>query len=152
MRRLIVFGVLVSVGVWTPSSAQAGDADVRAVVVQQAQRQAEEDERFVKATRNVRTRKDLNRARRAAKRQTASVKQFKAALVPTRADTPQVAEGRRDLLNALNLYTKGIVRLRAGIREALKPGGSSGVAKIKSAQRSMRKASNRAVKAARKIG
>jgi hypothetical protein len=152
MRRLIVLGVLVSVGVWTPSSAMAGDADVRAVVAQQAERQAKEDDRFVKRTRNIRTRKDLNRARLAAKRQTASVKEFKAALVPTRADTPQVAEGRRELLNALNLYTKGIVRLRAGIREALRPGGNSGVAKIRSAQRSMGKASNRAVKAARKIG
>jgi parvulin-like peptidyl-prolyl isomerase len=152
MRRLIILGVLISVAAWTPSSAMAGDADVRAVVQQQAVRQAKEDERFVKATRNVKTRKDLNRARRAAKRQTASVKEFKAALVPTRADTPVVAEGRRQLLNALNLYTKGIVRLRSGIREALNPGGNSGVAKLKSARRSMRKASNRAVRAARKIG
>ena len=61
-----------------------------------------------------------------------------------RADTAQVAEGRRELLNALNLYTKGIVRLRAGIREALNPGGNSGLAKAKSAIKSMRKAAQRA--------
>ena len=88
---------------------------MRAVVQQQAVRQTAEDERFVKATRNVDSRKDLNRARRAAKRQSASIQEFKAALAPTRADTPQVAEGRRELLNALNLYAKGLKRLRAGI-------------------------------------
>ena len=152
MRRLVFLGVLAATAVWTPTAAQAGDADVRAVVQQQAVRQTAEDERFVKATRNVNSRKDLNRARRAAKRQSASIQEFKAALAPTRADTPQVAEGRRELLNALNLYAKGLKRLRAGIREALNAGGNSGVAKIRSAQRSMRKASNRAGKAARKIG
>ena len=45
MRRLIFLGVLVSMAMWTPTAAQAGDADVRAVVQQQAVRQAAEDER-----------------------------------------------------------------------------------------------------------
>ena len=75
------------------------------------------------------------------------MKVFKAALLPERADTPRVAEGRRELT-----YNQGLRKLQTGIKQALRPGGESGVAKAKSALRDLRNAARRAGRAARKIG
>jgi hypothetical protein len=152
MKRLIVIGALaVAAAVPTAPAAQASDDSVRAVVRAQAERQVREDRRFIRNTRSLSTRKGLNKARLAAKRQAASIRTFKAALVPERADTPQVAEGRRELLNALNHYNKGLAKLRQGLRQALNAGGNSGVTKARAGLRNMRTAARRAGQAARKI-
>src|SRR5688572_16088873 len=112
MRRFIFVGVLASVALSGAPAAQASDDSVRAVVRAQAERQVKEDARFGRALRNLDSRAGLNRARRAIGRQAASIKVFKAALLPERADTQRVAEGRRELLDALNVYTRGLRNLQ----------------------------------------
>ena len=73
------------------------------------------------------------------------------ALAAETADTPQVAEGQKDMLDALDLYTKGIRRFQKAVRQALHAGGSSGYSKAKAAGRNMRTAIKRVAAAAEKI-
>ena len=152
MKRMFLVAILATAAaVPAAPAAQASDDSVRAVVRAQAERQVREDRRFIRNTRSLSTRKGLNKARLAAKRQAASIKTFKDALVPELADTPQVAEGRSDLLNALDHYNNGLAKLRQGLRQALNAGGNSGVAKARAGLRNMRTAARRAGAAARKI-
>ena len=73
------------------------------------------------------------------------------ALAAETADTPQVAEGQKDMLDALDLYTKGIRRFQKAVRQALNAGGTSGYSKAKAAGRNMRTAIKRVGEAAEKI-
>jgi hypothetical protein len=151
MRRLIFVGLLASVALYNAPSAKASDDSIRAVVRAQAERQIKEDKIFVRAMRHLSTKKGLQKAKKAVSRQRKSVKLWHDALVPERADTPQVARGRRDLMNALNLYNKGLTKLNMAIRQALHSGGNSGVAKAKAALRNMNTAARRVGRAASRI-
>jgi hypothetical protein len=152
MRRMIVCGCLAAVALVTAApQAKASDDSIRAVVKQQATRQIKEDNRFSKALKHLKTKKGLKKASKAAGRQAASVKLWHDALAAETADTPQVAEGQKDMLSALDLYTKGIRRFQKAVRQALHSGGSSGGAKAAAAGRNMRTAAKRVAKAADKI-
>ena len=152
MRRTILCGCLAAVALVTAApSAKASDDSIRAVVKQQATRQVKEDNRFGKALQHLKTKKGLKKASKAAGRQAASVKIWHDALAAETADTPQVAEGQKDMLAALDLYNKGIRRFQKAVRQALNAGGSSGYSKAKAAGRNMRTAIKRVAKAADKI-
>ena len=103
------------------------------VVRDQATRQIKEDKRFGKALEHLKTKKGLQKASAAAGRQAASVKLWHDALAAETADTPQVAEGQKEMLDALELYTKGIRRFQKAVRQALNAGGTSGYSKAKAA-------------------
>ena len=152
MRRMIVCGCLAAVAMVTAApQAKASDDSIRAVVKQQATRQIKEDNRFGKALQHLKTRKGLKKASAAAGRQGASVKIWHNALAAETADTPQVAQGQKEMLDALDLYTKGLRRFQKAVRQALHSGGSSGYSKAKAAGRNMRTAAKRVGKAAEKI-
>jgi hypothetical protein len=149
MRRIVVCGLLAVAGLYAAPMAKASDASVRAVVVQQAQRQVKEDKRFTNAMKHLRTRAGLKKASKASGRQAASVKMWANALRAEHADTPAVAKGRLQMLNALNLYTRGIRKLQKAIRQSLHAGGSSGYGRARAALQNMRTASKKVEKAAR---
>ncbi len=152
MRTSILCGCLAAAALLTGApKASASDDTVRAVVQQQAHRQIKEDNRFGKALQHLKTRKGLKKASAAAGRQAASVKIWHDALAAETADTPMVAEGQKEMLDALQLYTKGIRRFQKAVRQALNAGGSSGYSKAKAAGRNMRTAIKRVGKAAEKI-
>jgi len=151
MRRLSFFGLLVVTALVSAPAARASDESVRAVVQQQADRQTTEDEKFAKAVKKLNTKAQLRKARTATKKLMASIDTFHDAVVPERADTERVAEGRRELLDALNLYNRGLGKLDGALREAIRDGGNSGDAKAKSALRTLTKALKQIKSAARKI-
>ena len=152
MRKMIVCGCLAAVAMVSAApQAKASDDSIRAVVKQQATRQIKEDRRFEKALGHLKTRKGLKKASAAAGRQGASVKLWRNALAAETADTPQVAEGQKEMLDALDLYTKGLRRFQTAVRQALHRGGSSGYSKARAAGRNMRTAAKRVGKAAVKI-
>src|SRR4051812_16388977 len=99
MRRLILCGLVAAAALSAaPKQAKASDASVRAVVVQQAQRQVGEDKRFVSAMQHVSTKKGLKKASAAAGRQAASVKIWHDALVAEHADTAKVRTARLKMI------------------------------------------------------
>lgn len=151
MRRSTIIGLLVSTALVATPAARASDESVRAVTQAQAERQQREDARFERAVRNLDTRAQLRRARTATRRQRASIETFKRALAAERADTAGVAEGRRELIDALNLYDRGLNKFHTALTQAIEPGGSDGEAKARSALRNIRTAVRRAERAARKI-
>ena len=122
---------------------------MRAVVAQQAQRQVKEDKRFSNAMKHLKTRAGLKKASAASGRQAASVKIWANALRAEHADTAPVAKGRLQMLNALNLYNRGIKKLQKAIRQALHSGGSSGYGRARAALQNMKTASKKVEKAAR---
>jgi hypothetical protein len=149
MRRIVVSGLVVAVGLWAAPLAKASDDSVRQVVVNQAKRQSKEDKRFGKAMQHLRTRAGLKKASAASGRQAASVKLWADALRAEHADTAPVAKGRLQMLNALNLYTKGIRKLQKAIRQALHSGGSSGYGRARAAFQNMATASKKVERAAK---
>jgi hypothetical protein len=149
MRRIVLCGLVAAVGLWAAPVARASDDSVRQVVVTQAKRQIKEDKRFAKAMQHLKTRAGLKKASKASGRQAASVKMWADALRAEHADTPAVAKGRLQMLNALNLYTKGIRKLQKAIRQALHSGGSSGYGRARAAFQNMSTASKKVEKAAR---
>jgi hypothetical protein len=152
MRKSILCGCLAAAALFTGApKASASDDSIRAVVQQQAQRQVKEDNRFGKALQHLKTKKGLKKASAAAGRQAASVKIWHDALAAETADTPKVAEGQKEMLDALQLYTKGIRRFQKAVREALHDGGNSGYTKAKKAGNNMRTAIKRVGEAAKKI-
>jgi hypothetical protein len=137
----------------TPApAARASDDSVRQVVHDQAARQTKEDTKFQKATRKLKTKSDLARAKRATKALKASITMFHDAVAAEKADTPKVAKGRRGLLDALKLYNHGLDKLRTALTQAQHAGGNSGEAKAKSALKTMTTAVKRVAKSARQIG
>ena len=152
MRKTILCGCLAAAALLNGApKASASDDSIRAVVQQQAQRQIKEDNRFGKALQHLKTKKGLKKASAAAGRQAASVKIWHDALAAETADTPRVAEGQKEMLDALQLYTKGIRRFQKAVREALHAGGNSGYTKAKKAGNNMRTAIKRVAAAADKI-
>jgi hypothetical protein len=152
MRWTILCGCLAAAALLNAApAARASDDSIRQVVRTQATRQVKEDKRFSKALEHLKTRKGLRKASKAAGRQAASVKIWHDALAAETADTPQVAEGQKEMLDALQLYTKGIRRFQKAVRQALRPGGTNGYAKAKAAGRNMRTAIKRVGRAAEKI-
>ena len=117
----------------------------------QAQRQQGEDARFQKAVRKLSTKAQKRKAKAAAGRQAASVKQWRTALAAETPDTEPIAAAQKKMLDALKLYTTGLRRLTQGLNLALKNGGSSGVTKAKQALKNMRTASKRVGQAAEVI-
>jgi hypothetical protein len=152
MRKAMLCGCLAAAMLLNAApAARASDDSVRQVVHDQATRQIKEDKRFGKALKHLKTRKGQRKASKAAGRQAASVKIWHDALAAETADTPQVAEGQKEMLDALDLYNKGIRRFQKAVRQALNAGGSSGYAKAKAAGRNMRTAIKRVGRAADKI-
>ena len=152
MRRLSFVGLLVVIALVSAPAARASDESVRTVTQQQADRQTKEDEKFAKAVKKLNTKAQLKKARTATKNLMASIDTFHDAVVPERADTERVAEGRRELLDALNLYNKGLGKLHTALTQAINDGGASGDAKAKSALKTLTTAVKRLKSAARKIG
>ena len=152
MRKAMLCGCLAAAALLNAApAARASDDSIRQVVRDQATRQVKEDKRFGNALQHLKTRKGLKKASKASGRQAASVKIWHDALAAETADTPQVAEGQKDMLAALDLYNKGIRRFQKAVRQALNAGGSSGYSKAKAAGRNMRTAIKRVAKAADKI-
>jgi len=152
MRKTLLCGLVLAGALFGGApAAQASDASIREVVITHGQRQVAEDKRFIKAMRHLSTRKGLIKAKAAAGRQGASVTMWRNALASETADTAPVASGREKMLDALDLYNKGIRRLQKAIRQALNSGGNSGVAKAKQALKNMRTASKRVGQAAELI-
>ena len=152
MRKVLLGGLLMAAVLFGGApAAQASDASVRDVVVTHAQRQVKEDKRFIKAMQKLSTRAQLRKAKAAAGRQAASVQRWRNQLNAEVADTEPVAAGRQKMLDALDLYVKGIRRLQKGINQALANGGGSGVKKAKQALKNMRTASKRIGQAAELI-
>lgn len=152
MRRIVLCGLVLSAMLFGGApAAHASDQSIRDVVITHAQRQVKEDERFIKAMQKLGTRAQLKKAKAAAGRQAASVKQWRDALNAEVADTEPIAAARVKMLDALNLYIKGIRRLQQGINQALRNGGNSGVTKAKQALKNMRTASKRIGQAAELI-
>jgi sRNA-binding protein len=149
MRKALLGGLLMAaVLIGGAPAAQASDASIREVVVTHAQRQVKEDKRFIKAMQKLHTRAQLRKAKAAAGRQAASVKQWRDALAAEQPDTEPVGAAKQKMLDALDLYITGIRRLQKGINQALKNGGGSGVKKAKQALKNMRTASKRIGQAA----
>jgi hypothetical protein len=152
MRKAVLCGlVLVASLFGGGSSALASDASIRAVVIAQAQRQAGEDARFQKAVRKLSTKAQKRKAKAAAGRQSASVKLWRDALAVETAETEPIAAAQKKMLDALDLYRKGLRRLTQGLNMALNNGGNSGVSKAKRALKNMRTASKRVGQAAEVI-
>src|SRR3954451_4029028 len=144
MRKAMLCGCLAAAALLNAApAARASDDSIRQVVRDQATRQVKEDRRFGNALEHLKTRKGLKKASKAAGRQAASVKIWHDALAAETADTPRVADGQKDMLDALELYTKGIRRFQKAVRQALNDGGSSGYSKAKAAGRNMRTAIKR---------
>ncbi|MBE2316091.1 hypothetical protein DVA67_008895 [Solirubrobacter sp. CPCC 204708] len=149
MPKGVLCGVLlIAVLLGGAPAAQASDASIREVVITHAQRQIKEDKRFLKAMRNLDSRRDLRKAKAAAGRQAASVTQWQTALAAEQPDTAPIGAAKDRMLEALALYNKGIRRLQKGINQALANGGNSGVRKARQALKNMRTASKRIGQAA----
>jgi len=146
---MLVCGLIVAAGMAAvPTAARASDDSVRAVVKEQAKRQASEDKRFIKAMGHLSTRAGLKKASAAAGRQAASVKTWHDRLRAEQADSANVRKGRLQMLNALNLYTTGLRKLQHAIRQALHAGGSSGYSRAKAAFQNLTTATKKVYKAA----
>ena len=153
MRRTIFIGLLsATLLVGGAPAARASDDSVRAVVKTQADRQIKEDKKFAKALKKLNTKAQMKKARTATKKQRASIETFKQALAAERADSAKVKKGRREMLDALNLYDKGLNKLHTALTQAINSGGSSGEAKARSAVKNMATAVRRVYNAAKKIG
>ena len=153
MRRMIFIGILsATLLVSGAPAARASDDSVRAVVKTQADRQIKEDKKFAKALKKLKTKAQFKKARTATKTQRASIETFKQALAAERADTARVKEGRREMIDALNLYDRGLNKLHTALTQAINAGGSSGEAKTRSAIKNMATAVRRVYNAAKKIG
>ena len=150
MRKVALCGLMlfVSMGLVAPA-AQASDQSIRDVVSTHAQRQAKEDARFIKAARKLSTKAQKRKAKAAAGRQAASVKQWRDALAVEQPETEPVAAAKKKLLDALDLYTTGLRRFQQGLNMALRNGGNSGITKAKRAIKNMNLASKRAEQAAK---
>ena len=150
MRKVALCGVMLfaSLFVVVPG-AQASDQSIRDVVATQAQRQAKEDARFIKAARKLSTKAQKRKAKAAAGRQGASVKLWRDALAAEQPETEPVASAKQKLLAALDLYTTGLRRFQQGLNMALRNGGNSGITKAKRAIKNMKLASKRAEQAAK---
>jgi hypothetical protein len=152
MRKVLLGGLLMAAVLFGGApAAQASDASIREVVITHAQRQVKEDQRFIKAMQKLSTRAQLRKAKAAAGRQADSVQQWRDALNAEAPETEPIAAGRQKMLDALDLYNKGIRRLQKGINQALANGGGSGVKKAKQALKNMRTASKRIGQAAELI-
>jgi membrane-associated HD superfamily phosphohydrolase len=146
MKKLGLVGLVVAVvGLFggVAPVAQASDASIRQVVIDNAQRQVKEDKRFLKAMQKLKTRAQLRKAKSAAGRQAASVQRWHDQLYAEAPETEPVSAAKEKMLDALMLYNKGIRRLQKGINQALANGGGSGVKKAKQALKNMRTASKR---------
>jgi hypothetical protein len=153
VRRTIFIGLLsATLLVGGAPAARATDDSVRAVVKTQADRQIQEDKKFEKALKKLKTKAQLKKARTATKKQRASIETFKQALAAERADSAKVKKGRRDMLDALNLYDRGLNKLHTALTQAINAGGASGEAKARSAIKNMATAVRRVHNAAKKIG
>jgi hypothetical protein len=153
VRRTIFIGLLsATLLAGGAPAARASDDSVRAVVKTQADRQIKEDKRFEKALKTLKTKAQFKKARTATKTQRASIEAFKQALAAERADSAKVKKGRREMLDALNLYDKGLNKLHTALTQAINAGGSSGETKAKSAIKNMETAVRRVYNAAKKIG
>jgi hypothetical protein len=128
---------------------QASDQSIREVVATQAQRQAAEDRRFLKAARKLSTRAQKKKAKAAAGRQAASVKLWRDALAAEQPETEPVASAKDRILKALDLYTTGLRRFQQGLNMALRNGGNSGITKARRATKNMRTAAKRIESAAK---
>jgi hypothetical protein len=149
MRKAMAFGLLLVAGLFGgTATARASDESIREVVITHGQRQIDEDKRFLKAMSKLNTRKQKVKAKAAAGRQASSVKQWRNALAAEVADTEPIAAGQKTMINALNLYIKGLRRLTKGLNLSLKNGGNSGVKEAKRALKNMRTAAKRAGQAA----
>jgi Ni/Co efflux regulator RcnB len=151
VRRLVLIGLLLSTAFVAAPAARASDDSVRQVVQTQAERQQKEDAKFEKAVSKLNTKAQLKKARTATKKQRASIETFKQALAAERADSPKVKDGRRELLDALNLYDRGLNKFHTALTQAIQKGGSNGEAKAKSALNNIKTAVRRAASAAKKI-
>jgi hypothetical protein len=130
------------------SAAQASDQSIRDVVITHGQRQVNEDARFLKAMRKLDTKAQKRKAKKAAGRQSASVRMWRDALAAEQPDTEPIAAGKKKMLDALDLYTTGLRRLTQGLNMAIRNGGSSGITKAKRALKNMKTASKRVGQAA----
>ena len=149
MRKVALCGVMLFASLFLVApAAQASDQSIRDVVSTQAQRQAKEDARFIKAARKLSTRAQKKKAKSAAGRQSASVKLWRDALAAEAPETEPVASAKKKLLDALDLYTTGLRRFQQGLNMALRNGGNSGITKAKRAIKNMNLASKRAEQAA----
>jgi type I site-specific restriction-modification system R (restriction) subunit len=152
VRRTIFIGLLSATLLVSAPAARATDDSVRAVVKTQADRQIKQDKKFEKALKKLKTKAQLKKARTATKTQRASIETFKQALAAERADSAKVKKGRREMLDALNLYDRGLNKLHTALTQAINAGGASGEAKARSAIKNMATAVRRVYKAAKKIG
>ena len=150
MRKVALCGVMLFASLFVVApAAQASDQSIRDVVATQAQRQAKEDARFIKAVRKLSTKAQKRKAKAAAGRQAASVKLWRDALAAEQPETEPVASAKQKLLDALDLYTTGLRRFQQGLNMALRNGGNSGITKAKRAIKNMNLASKRAEQAAK---
>ena len=150
MKKIVFCGLLLFAALLgSAPAAQASDQSIRDVVIAQAQRQVGEDKRFIKAARKLGTSARKRKAKAAAGRQAASVKQWRDALALEQPDTEPVAAAKDRILKALDLYMTGLRRFQQGLNMALRNGGNSGITKAKRAQKNMRTASKRIEQAAR---
>ncbi len=149
MRKAVLCGLLLFTALVAGApAAHASDQSIRDVVASNAQRQAKEDARFLKAARKLGTAAQKRKAKAAAGRQAASVKLWRNALAAEQAETEPVAAAQRKLLRALDLYMTGLRRFQQGLNMALRNGGNSGISKAKRAIKNMRTASRQAAQAA----
>jgi hypothetical protein len=153
VRRTIFIGLLsATLLVGGAPAARASDDSVRAVVKTQAERQIKEDKKFEKAVKKLSTKAQLKKARTATKKQRASVETFKQALAAERADSAKVKKGRRMMLDAINLYDRGLNKFHTALTQAINAGGASGDAKAKSALKDIATAVRRVRAASKQIG
>jgi hypothetical protein len=152
VRKTIFIGLLASTLLISAPAARASDDSVRAVVKTQAERQIKEDKKFEKAVKKLRTKAQLKKARTATKKQRVSVETFKQALAAERAGSAKVKKGRRMMLDAINLYDRGLNKFHTALTQAINAGGASGEAKAKSALKDIATAIRRVRAAAKKIG
>jgi hypothetical protein len=153
VRRTIFIGLLsATLLVSGAPAARASDDSVRAVVKTQADRQIKEDKKFEKALKKLKTKAQFKKARTATKTQRASIETFKQALAAERADSAKVKTGRRQMLDAWNLYDRGLNKLHTALTQAIDAGGASGEAKARSAIKNMATAVRRVRSAAKQIG
>ena len=123
MRKVALCGVMLFASLFLVApAAQASDASIREVVITHAQRQVKEDQRFIKAMQKLSTRAQLKKAKAAAGRQAelgpAVARRAQRRGARDRADRRGSAKKR--MLDALDLYNKGIRRLQKGINQALR--------------------------------
>jgi hypothetical protein len=152
MRRTALIGVLVATALVSGApAARASDDSVRQVVQEQAVRQSKEDAKFRKAVKTLKTVSQFKKARTATSAMRKSIITFHDAVAGQKADTARVSEGRREMLDALNLYNKGLATFKVALNQAIKSGGDRGGAKARTALNTLLKALGRIEKAAKKI-